>query len=142
MRKDLTVDDLADLLEQPVLAVLASHRRDGRMLLSPVWFEWLDGGFSIVTWANDVKSRSLKRDPRASVLVAGNTPPYPGIEVCGEASVSAAPDLHARIARMARRYMGAERGAAYAAAYADVALELIRVEPGGIRAWDFADDMT
>lgn len=141
MRKNLKITDLGDLLEQPILAVLATHRRDGSVLLSPVWFEWLDGGFSIVTWANDFKSRSLKKDPRASVLVAGAEPPYPGIEVCGEAAVTSVPNLLANVARMARRYLGEKRGVAYAAAYASVDLELIRLQPGSVRAWDFADDM-
>jgi hypothetical protein len=33
MRKGLKADDLGDLLELPVLAVLATYRRDGTVLL-------------------------------------------------------------------------------------------------------------
>jgi hypothetical protein len=42
MRKGLKPDDLGDLLELPVLAVLATYRRNGTVLLSPVWHEWRD----------------------------------------------------------------------------------------------------
>jgi hypothetical protein len=44
MRKDLGPQDLGDLLEQPLVAVLATYRADGTALLSPVWHEWRDGG--------------------------------------------------------------------------------------------------
>jgi hypothetical protein len=44
MRTGLDVGDLGDLLELPILAILATHRRDGSVMLSPVWHEWRDGG--------------------------------------------------------------------------------------------------
>jgi len=47
VRTNLTIADLGDLLELPIVAVLATYRRDGSVLLSPVWHEWRDGGFSI-----------------------------------------------------------------------------------------------
>ena len=40
MRKHLAIEELGDLVELPLLAVLATHRRDGSVLLSPVWPEW------------------------------------------------------------------------------------------------------
>ena len=140
MRKDLTVDDLGDLLELPVLATLATHRKDGSILLSPVWHEWADGGFSISIWAQDIKAKNLARDPRTTVIVAENELPYRGIEVSGKATVEALPDLMPLVRRLAQRYMGKEAGIAYAETFADDALGLIRLTPGTVRAWDFRDD--
>ncbi len=140
MRKDLTVSDLGDLLELPILATLATHRKDGSILLSPVWHEWADGGFSISIWAQDIKAKNLARDPRATIIVAENELPYRGIEVSGKATVEALPDLMPLVRRLAQRYMGKEAGLAYAETFADVALELIRLTPGTVRAWDFRDD--
>ena len=60
-------------------------------MLSPVWHEWVDGGFSIVIGADDVKSRQLQRDPRISVLVAQQEPPYASIELRGSAVLSRPP---------------------------------------------------
>ena len=87
MRKNLTTDDLASLLDQPRLAVLATHYADGTTLLSPVWHEWRDGGFTILVGSNDVKARQMRRDPRVSVVLADDLPPYAGIEVRGQAEL-------------------------------------------------------
>ncbi len=63
------MDDLGDLAELRLLAVLATYRHDGTVLLSPVWHEWRDGGFHIVTSSRDVKAVHLRRDPRANIVV-------------------------------------------------------------------------
>ena len=47
MRRNLSVEQLGELLERPFNATLATYRHDGTVLLSPVWHEWRDGGFSI-----------------------------------------------------------------------------------------------
>jgi hypothetical protein len=78
MRKQLAVSDLGDLLERPLLAVLATYRRDGSVLLSPVWHEWRDGGFGVVTRSVDGKAKHLRRDPRASIVVCEHALPYRG----------------------------------------------------------------
>ena len=136
MRKNLTPDDLGDLLELPLVAVLATYRANGTVLLSPVWHEWRDGGFDVVTGAEDVKARHLRRDPRASVVVFEHLRPYRGIEVRGRARLLPE-EAPAAVRRIAVRYLGPEDGEAYAASGGDDML--IRLEPGVLRAWDFAD---
>ena len=79
MRKGLTPEDLGDLLELPLLAVLATYRRNGTVLLSPVWHEWRDGGFTVATRSSDGKVKHMQRDPRASIVVCDDGPPYRGI---------------------------------------------------------------
>ena len=38
--------DVSDLLERPLIALLATHRKKDTVMLSPVWFhEWPDQGF-------------------------------------------------------------------------------------------------
>jgi len=135
-----TPDELATFLELPLVAVLATYRRDGTVLLSPVWHEWSDGGFTVATTAGDVKVRHITRDPRASILVAESEPPYRGIEIRCRPSVL--PDPGGAIAlRLAIRYLGEAEGTEYAETLDDNTL--IRLRPDGpdeIRAWDFADD--
>jgi PPOX class probable F420-dependent enzyme len=113
--------------------VLATYRADGDVLLSPVWHRWRDGGFEMITGKDDVKARHLRRGPRASVVVYGNDAPYQGVEVRGRAVLGPADPDYVRA--MAIRYLGQEVGAAYEAS-SDT---LIRLEPGSIRIWDFAD---
>src|SRR5215469_15214806 len=80
MRRGLTMDDLGDLPELPLLAVLATYRRDGTVLLSPVWHEWRDGGFNVMTGNSDVKAAQLRRDPRASIVICEHSAPRYGGE--------------------------------------------------------------
>jgi PPOX class probable F420-dependent enzyme len=137
VRKELAPDDLGDLLELPRVAVLATYRRDGTVLLSPVWHEWSDGGFNVVTGSGGVKAGHLRRDPRASIVVYEDDPPYRGLELRAEARLST-PEDRSITRRIATRYLGQEAGEQYAETGGDDLL--IRLEPGELRAWDFADD--
>jgi PPOX class probable F420-dependent enzyme len=139
MRKNLSIEDLGDLVDFPLLAVLATYRRDCTVLLSPVWHEWRDGGFQVVTGSQDVKAAHLRRDPRASIVVFEHTPPYRGVEVRCNAQLASATGTDA-VRRIASRYLGPEAGAAYAQGARDDLL--IRLEPGDLRGWDFADDFS
>jgi PPOX class probable F420-dependent enzyme len=129
--------DLSEMLERPLVAVLATYRRDGGVLLSPVWHQWRDGGFDVVVGPNDIKLKHLRRDPRASVLVYEDDPPYRGLEARGEARLSEEGAAEA-VLSMAIRYLGAEDGAAYAATVTNSVL--VRLEPEHVRGWDFADE--
>lgn len=137
MRKGLTPDDLGDLLELPLLAVLATYRPDGTVLLSPVWHEWRDNGFQVVTGSRGAKTGHLRRDQRASIVVCEQGPPYRGIEVRGTARLGSLED-RSIVWRIATRYLGPDAGERYAESGGDDLL--IRLEPGKLRAWDFADD--
>jgi PPOX class probable F420-dependent enzyme len=139
MRKDLTMADLGDLPSLRLLAVLATYRRDGTVLLSPVWHEWRDGGFQVVTGSNDVKAAHLRRDPRASIVVCEHTPPYRGVEVRCTARLVTEGAAEA-VTRIASRYLGSRAGAGYAESASDDLI--IRLEPGHLRAWDFADQFS
>jgi PPOX class probable F420-dependent enzyme len=137
VRRGLAPADLGDLLEQPLVAVLATRRRDGGVLLSPVWHRWRDEGFDVVTNSRDVKARHLRRNPEASLLVYEHLPPYRGIELRAQALLRG-DGAHEAARAIAIRYLGAEAGEAYAAGAGDDLL--IRLEPGALRAWDFRDD--
>ena len=138
MRTNLTLDDIDGLLDEPLVAVLATLRPDGSVLLSPVWHEWRDRGFNLWLPADDVKTRHLRRDPRATIVVAESADPLRGVELRTEARLTAADDLTGAI-RIATRYVGPEKGAEYVegASYDSV---IARLEPGNLRVWDFADE--
>jgi PPOX class probable F420-dependent enzyme len=138
MRTNLTVGELGDLLDKPLVAVLATLRRDGSVLLSPVWHEWRDGAFEVWVETSNVKARHLRRDPRATIVVCESEPPLRGVEVRGSARFIEE-DVTETALRIATRYIGEADAAAYAGALrgADV---IVRIEPGEVRAWDFADE--
>lgn len=138
MRTNLTVEDLHGFLDEPHVAVLATVRRDGSVLLSPVWHEWKEGGFNLWVGVDDVKVRHLRRDPRATVVVAESEPPLRGVEVRGEARFVEEAVFETAVG-IAARYLGQERGRAYVETIGgdDV---IVRVEPGDLRIWDFSDE--
>jgi len=139
MRTNLTMADLGDLLELPIVAVLATYRKDGTVLLSPVWHEWREGGFNVWTGPGDIKTRHLLRDPRASLVVNDDTWPYRGVQVEGEAQVGS-DGFGEVLVRTARRYFGQETGDAFAGSVSTVG-HVIRLEPSRIRAWDYKDEV-
>ena len=140
MRTGLTIEDLGDLLELPILAILATHRADGSVMLSPVWHEWRDGGVNVWTGgASEGKVRHLERDPRASLVVAEQGLPYRGLDVTGRASLST-DGFHDVLRRTAARYMGPQSADPMVASYKEPRV-VIRLVPERIRAWDFRDDV-
>ena len=138
MRRNLRPEDQARLLEAPKCATLATYRRDGTVLLSPVWHEWRDGGFSVHLGGGGVNARHVRRDPRASIVVCDDAPPYGGVELRGQARLTTE-DERGTLRRLAVRYLGERDGNAYADA-ANWQGVVLRLEPGELRAWDFRDE--
>lgn len=137
MRTHLTVDDLGDFLEEPRLAVLATIRKDGTVLLSPIWFEWRSGAFQLWIEKENVKAQHLRREPQCTILIAEEQSPMRGIEVRGEARFIEH-DVTTTARRIAAKYIGHEAAAAYADALRGQDV-IVRIEAHNLRVWDFAD---
>lgn len=136
MRTKLTPDQLDGLLERQVLAVLATTRKDGSVLLSPIWFIWEDGGFTLGMDEGDIKLRHIARDPRVSIVVSETEVPYRGYEIRGVARIAGvtyAPEMR----RIGRRYLGPRADAFYPDGSTG---SIVRIEPGDSRGWDFRDE--
>ena len=140
MRKNLPVEELGDFLERPFNATLATYRRNGSVLLSPVWHEWRDGGFSIITGREDVKLRHIEQQGRAVAVVSDDDFPFRGVEVSGSPTIVRDTDFgRETLQRIATRYLGEVRAREYLSrSTGDVVV--IRLEPGRLRTWDFVDD--
>jgi PPOX class probable F420-dependent enzyme len=138
MRRNLTLEDLGTFLDEPQVAVLATLRRDGTVLLSPVWHEWRDGGFNLWVGVQDVKVRHLRRDPRATIVVAESEPPLRGLEVRNAARFIDE-GVSETAVRIAARYIGEDEGAAYVESLGGEDV-IVRLVPGAIRIWDFSDE--
>jgi PPOX class probable F420-dependent enzyme len=138
MRRNLRPEDVAVLLEAPKCAVLATYRQDGTALLSPVWHEWRDGGFTVHLGDGGVNARLLRRDPRASIVLHEDAPPYRGVELRGQARLTTEGERET-LRRIAVRYLGERDGNAYADA-ANWSGIVLRLEPGELRVWDFVDE--
>ena len=82
----------------------------GRPLVTPVWFILEDDTLIFNTGEGTAKGRALARDPRVSLCVDLEAPPYAFVQVQGDAELSENQDELVRTATLiAARYMGPER---------------------------------
>jgi PPOX class probable F420-dependent enzyme len=82
----------------------------GRPLVAPVWFVVDGDGLVLNTGKDTAKGRALARDPRVSLCVDLEQPPYAFVQVQAEAELSEDPaELLRTATAIAARYMGADR---------------------------------
>jgi PPOX class probable F420-dependent enzyme len=100
----------AFLLHGTRTAKVATASRDGQPHVMPVWFV-LDGEDIVFTTAREsVKGKHLRRDPRVSLLVDDQDPPYAFVHVRGRVTLIDDLDELLRYAtEIGGRYMGAAR---------------------------------
>ena len=128
---------LRTLLEAPSPAVLATYRKDGSALLSPVWFRWNAEAFEIVIAKGDVKLRHLARDPRCVLVVFETVRPFRGIEARGVPDLVEGDVTEVREA-IAGRYLGAQGGIGYAAGRRSKPGVVLRLHDPEPRVWDLS----
>jgi PPOX class probable F420-dependent enzyme len=127
-------EKVRSLLEAPAPAVLATYRKDGSALVSPVWFRWRYGGFEVVIAEGDVKLRHLAANPECTLVVFETVPPFRGVEVRGTAELIEGDVTSAR-REIASRYLGEDAGQRYAAQRSKPGV-LVRLEASEPRVWD------
>ena len=116
-------------------AKVAVSRRDGTPHVVPVWFV-LDGDILVFTTGErTVKGRALQRDPRLSMCVDDDNPPYAFVMIEGLATISRDHDeLLAAATRIGARYMGDDRAEEFGRRNAVPEEMLVRVTPTKIVA--------
>jgi PPOX class probable F420-dependent enzyme len=120
----------AFLQEGTRTAKLATRMPDGRPHVTPVWFV-LDGDDLIcTTWHTSAKARSLRHEPRVSVCVDDDRPPYAFAMLEGVASISEdLAELRHWAIRIGARYMGEARAEEFGARNGVQGELLIRIRP-------------
>jgi PPOX class probable F420-dependent enzyme len=94
--------------------ILGYASASGRPLVTPVWFIVEDGSLVFNTGKDTAKGRALARDPRATMVVNLQEPPYGFVQVQGEAELSEDPaELLRTATAIAARYMGADQAEEY-----------------------------
>lgn len=118
-------------------AVLATTRADGRPHAVPVCFVLEDDDVLFLTNDATAKGRALQRDPRATLVVDDETPPFAFVMIEGTAQLSRSPGDIDRVApEIAERYDG-PGGVEDFVRFAHEALgTLVRVKPTKIVALD------
>jgi PPOX class probable F420-dependent enzyme len=107
----------------------------GRPLVAPVWFI-VDGDSLVFNTNKDTaKGRALARDPRVSLCVDLEQPPYAFVQVQGEAELSEEPAELLRTAiAIAARYMGADQAEEFGKRNAVPGELVVRLRPAKVLA--------
>jgi PPOX class probable F420-dependent enzyme len=115
---------------------LATVRRDGRPHVVPIWYD-LDGDTLVFTTGGEsVKYKSMKRDPRVSLTVDDQTPPYSYVMIEGTVSFPEDPGELLRWAtRIGGRYMGEDQAEAYGKRNSTPGEVIVRIIPSKISAY-------
>jgi PPOX class probable F420-dependent enzyme len=120
----------AFLLARPRTAKVATVRADGRPHVAPIWFDLARDDLIFTTWSTTVKARDLRRDPRVSVCVDDEQPPFSFVLIEGTATLTDnLDDVRAWATRIATRYMGRMRAKAYGERNSVPGELLVRVTP-------------
>ncbi len=120
---------------------ISTVRKDGRPHIVPIWFilENDDSNINVVftTGLDSVKAKHMFRDPRVSLCVDDQTPPFLFVLIDGIAEINQEPDPNELLkwaTKIAGRYMGQENAASYGKRNAVKGEFLIRVRPTNIIA--------
>jgi PPOX class probable F420-dependent enzyme len=128
--------EVRDFLQQGTRTGKLSYlAASGRPLVAPIWFIVEDDSIIFNTGQDTAKGRSLARDPRVSLCVDLEEPPYAFVQVQGEAELSQDPaELLRTATAIAARYMGQERAAEYGKRNAVPGELIVRLRPAKVIA--------
>lgn len=115
--------------------------KDGRALVTPIWFIVEDGALVFNTGENTSKGRALQRDPRATIVVDDERSPFSFVQVQGTVTFDDDPaELLRSATAIAARYMGDDLAEQFGTRNAVPGEALVRLTPTKvIAAFDVAD---
>ncbi len=125
------------LLQGTKTGKLATVREDGRPHVVPIWYG-LDGdNLVFTTGESSIKAKNMKRDPRVSISIDDQTPPYSFVTIEGTISFSKDPEEMLYWAtRIGERYMGEDQAEAFGKRNASEGEVLVTVKPVKIMSFN------
>jgi PPOX class probable F420-dependent enzyme len=129
------------MLDLARTAVLATVRADSRPHAAPIWFDLDDKALVFTTGESTVKGRNMRRDPRVSLCIDEEEPPFHFVVIEGTSELTAGdPALLYWATRIGGRHMGADRADENGRRNAVEGELLVRVTPQKIVAYkNFTD---
>jgi PPOX class probable F420-dependent enzyme len=105
MPRRYTKAEVDKFLRRRRMAVLGTNSANGAPVLTPIWYLYRDGRILMRTDKQSVKARNIERDPRVTVCVQDERPPYASVTVYGKAAIE--PPHEGLGAALAKHYLGA-----------------------------------
>ena len=134
---------VADFLsEGPRLGRLATTGKDAEPHVVPIWFRVDGKNIHIHSMKESGKVANILDNPRFSLVVDKDVPPYKGVTIRGSAAILSGDDFDWKpmIGELAAAYMGPEVGPGYAEYIAGMEGEHITIalSPDDWEAWDYS----
>ena len=141
MRPMSTSEVLEFLNEGSRTGKLAWVAADGRPHVTPIWFIVEDGDLLFATATRSGKALAMKREPRVSLLVDTEVPPYAFVKVDGVVELSEDSDDLRRVSTLAgARYMGPDQAESFGERNSGPGECLVRLRPTSITGVDGVAD--
>ena len=124
----------------PRIGVLSYVKRDGTPSQAPIWYQYRDGRFYVVTAKTSPKAKAIARTKRACLLIQDELPPYRAVIVDTEASLSDVAVEGGLNSWLAMHYLGRVGGREFEKMAAEenhkTGLSMITLEPVRVRGFD------
>ena len=128
----ITHEQLKEITDRPLLAVLATVNPSGTPQATPLWYHYDGECFVVTCFAHRVKARNIRANPDVVMVVVDTVDNGRGLIVRGTADVLETGAEDATVVN-AVRYLGAKRGEQAAAELNRMGNRvMIRVKPSKI----------
>lgn len=111
MPRKLTPGEWNRFLRGRHVCVLSTIGPDGAPVLTPIWYLYKRDKILMRTDPGSIKALNVARDPRVSICVQDERPPYVSVTVYGRAEIK--PEKRGLGGQIARHYLGFIGGTIY-----------------------------
>jgi len=140
--KEMSKEEIqTSLVSGTLTGKISTVHKDGRPHVVPIWFilDKNDSNIKVVftTGQDSLKAKHKLRDPRVSLCVDDQTPPFDFVSIDGIAEINQEPDLSELLkwaTKIAGRYMGQDNAEAYGKRNAIKGEFLVKIRPTKIIA--------
>lgn len=141
----LTKGEIDERLGKRALARLATHREDGMIHLTPIWFTWDGERFHLTLGAGRVHLKNLRRDNRITILIDDDPRLEKGLSagawaiMCrGTAELSQDPDLIRRVTHdVLEHALGSDDAERYTEPIMAEGRTIVTITPRDWLTWDY-----
>ncbi len=87
--KEMDENEIIDfLMDGTRTGKLSTVREDGHPHVAPIWFVWNEGKIIFCTMDSSVKAKNIRHNPKVSICVDDESPPYAFVIIQGTAKFS------------------------------------------------------
>jgi general stress protein 26 len=134
----MTVEEIGNFLDLPLIAKLSSHNKDGTIHTVPIWFKHQEGEILLGTQEISQKVQNIKRDARVTVMVDTTEPRLKGVVMYGHAQLEYE-DVIPKRTSIFEKYLSPEEAPGLAEKLASTWMPVvIRIKPDKIISFDYS----